>query len=168
MRALALLMLVLASPSLAQDPSPALRRLLGAIDSPVTKGRLVEAGGRETPMALRALASSTREPVGLRRAALSALGHFDEPATRDVLSRLTRDAEPVVRKAAVETLGFLTRGRAEAAVVALQDDAPVVRRAAIRAVARAAGTEARVALERRWVTEPDAETRALLAQALGR
>jgi HEAT repeat protein len=169
MKRLALLASLVASTSLAQDASPALRRALTVIDSPPTRGRLVEAGGRETPMVLRALASSTPEPLGLRRAALSALGHFDEPATRATLGLLTRDAEPVVRKGAVETLAFLARGQAEPSLVrALSDEVPMVRRAAVRALARSQDVAAREALDGLWRTEADAETRALLRQALKR
>jgi HEAT repeat protein len=161
--------LLVASTAFAQEASPALRRLLAAIDSPPTKALLVEAQGRDTAMVLRALASSAREPVGVRRAALSALGFFDEPATRATLTRLTRDAEPVVRKGAVETLGFLTRGPVDESLVrALSDDVPMVRRAAIRALARSADASARQALERLWLNEADPETRAVLRQALTR
>ena len=164
-----LLALLLAAPAFAQDVTPALRRLLGAIDTPPTRAQLVEAGGRDTAMTLRALASSGREPMGLRRAALSALGHFDESATRATLAQLTRDAAPLVRKAAVATLGLLVgRGRDTALLQALVDEAPLVRRAAIVAVSRSQEPEVRAALERRWAVESDAETRALLGQALGR
>ncbi|MDX2012087.1 MAG: HEAT repeat domain-containing protein [Myxococcaceae bacterium] len=165
----ALLVLVLSVPALAQDASPALRRLLTAIDAPPTRAMLVEAGGRDTAMALRALASNGQQPPGLRRAALSALGHFDEAATRGTLAQVTRDTNPVLRKAAVATLGFLTGAATDTALLqALADEAPLVRRAAIVAVSRSAERPARDALERRWAVEPDAETRALLAQALGR
>jgi HEAT repeat protein len=170
MRALAAGLLLAGSLTFAQDATPALRRRLTAIDTAPTKTQLVELHGSNTAMTLRALASATTEPVTIRRAALSALGHFDEPATRATLARLTVDSRPVVRKAAVETLGFLllAGGKDDALLRALADEDAMVRRAAIRALARSSDDEVRAALAKRVVVEGDLETRAVLEQALRR
>ncbi|MBL8917549.1 MAG: HEAT repeat domain-containing protein [Myxococcaceae bacterium] len=169
MRAPGLLVVLVASAAVAQEPSLELRKLLTTIDSPPTKAQLVERQGRDTAMALRALASSTREPLGLRRAALAALGYFDEPATRAVLSRLAQDPQPLVRKAALETLGFLLAGAKDGVLLqALGDEDPMVRRAALRSLGASRDVEVRAALARRLAVETDVETRAVLEQALAR
>ncbi|MCA2981272.1 MAG: HEAT repeat domain-containing protein [Myxococcaceae bacterium] len=168
MRLFTLAALVAAAPALAQDVTPALRRVLSAIDSPPSKAQLVEAGGKDPAAALRALAADGRQALWLRRAALSALGHFDGLETRTALGRLARDADPTVRKGAVETLGFLTKGTDVALRGALADEVPMVRRSAARALWRAGDAMAREALARRLEVEDDGETRAVLAQALGR
>jgi HEAT repeat protein len=170
MRTLVVGLMLAGSIAWAQETPPALRRRLTAIDTPPTRAQLVELTGRNTAMTLRALASATTESITVRRAALSALGHFDEPATRATLARLTVDSVPTVRKAAVETLGFLppASGRDEALLRALADEDAMVRRSAIRALARSTDVEIRAALSKRALVELDVETRAMLEQALRR
>jgi HEAT repeat protein len=150
-------------------PAPRLVQLLSTIDTPVTRAALEEAGGAQTVTTLHALATDPTEPTAVRRAAISALGHFPTEATRDVLSALLREDDAVLRKVALDALGFafVKDDVVEALLsAALSDDSPVLRRSALRGLARRTTRSARMTLERRLGIERDVETRALLEQAI--
>ncbi len=150
-------------------PPPRLVQLLSTIDTPVTRAALEEAGGVETAATLHALATDTTERTTLRRAAIVALGHFPTKATREVLSALVRDDDAMLQKAALDALGFafVKDEEVEALLAAaLRDESPVIRRSAIRGLARRPARSAWVLLEKQLNLERDLETRALLQQAV--
>lgn len=155
--------------AVAAAPPPRLVHLLSTIDTPVTRSALEEAGGAQTLATLHALARDPTERSALRRAAISALGHFPTKATRDVLSALLREDDAMLRKAALDSMGFafVKDDVVEALLsAALSDDSPVMRRSAIRGLARRPARSARTILERHLGLERDVETRALLEQAV--
>lgn len=142
-------------------------QLLRTIDQPPSKEQWVAAGGARVAQTLRAAA--TRGTLVERRAALAALALFDDEATRTTLRAVVlTDAQPVFRKQAVETLGLVLGPRAvedPVVVRALDDAEPMVRRAAIRAIARGPAPNVRRLLEPVDNREQDDETKAVLEQA---
>lgn len=164
MRRTLVVTLLVSSLSLA-DTSP-LARLLLAVDTPATKSQLEAAGGAP---ALLGLATSKAQVTSVRRAATAALAYFSTLPVRDGLTTLTRDEDPLLRKTAVEALGFafIDDVGVEATLVkALADAAPPVRRAAIRALGVRTTSSSLLALEQQALEDLDPETRAQLQQAL--
>ncbi len=150
-------------------PPPRLVQLLSTIDTPTTRAALEEAGGVETAATLHALAKDPTERTALRRAAIVALSHFPTKATREVLSALVRDDDPMLQKAALDALGFaFVKDEAVEALLAtaLRDESPVIRRSAIRGLARRPARRAALLLEKQLSLEREVETRALLEQAV--
>lgn len=142
-----------------------LSKRLSTIDLAPTKAELVELGG-----APRLLTLTTPEhPFLVRRAAISALAHFPTVEVRDALVALSASGDEALRKTAVEALGFafVDDVMAERALVkVVKDESPMLRRAAIRGLARRNTSTSLLALEQQATTERDAETRATLSQAL--
>ncbi|MDP1919102.1 MAG: HEAT repeat domain-containing protein [Myxococcales bacterium] len=150
-------------------PPPRLVQLLSTIDTPTTRAALEEAGGVETAATLHALATDPTERTTLRRAAIVALAHFPTKATREVLSALVRDDDAMLRKVALDALGFaFVKDEAVEALLAtaLRDESPVIRRSAIRGLARRPARSAALLLEKHLSLEREVETRALLEQAV--
>lgn len=146
----------------AADP---LSKRLSTIDVAPTKAELVDLGG-----APRLLALTKREhPFLVRRAAIAALAHFPTVEVRDALVALSGAGDEMLRKTALEALSFAFADDvvAERALVsALRDEAPMLRRAGIRGLARRTTSTSLLALEQQATTERDPETRATVSQAL--
>ncbi|MBL8939504.1 MAG: hypothetical protein JNM69_33395 [Archangium sp.] len=146
----------------AADP---LARRLTTIDDAPTKAELVELGGAPRLLAL----TTPDNPFLVRRAAIAALAHFSTVEVRDALVALSGAGDASLRKTALEALSFafVDDVVAERALVsALRDETPMMRRAAIRGLARRTTSTSLLALEQQATTERDAETRATLSQAL--
>lgn len=146
----------------AADP---LAKRLTTIDVAPTKAELVELGGAPRLLAL----TKDEHPFVVRRAAIAALGNFATAEVRAALETLSASGDVTLRKTALEALGFafVDDVLAERALVeALRDEAPMLRRAAIRGLARRTTSTSLLALERQATIERDVETRAMLSQAL--
>lgn len=156
-----LLISLIASVAFA-DP---LSKRLTAIDVAPTRAELVELGGAPRLMTL----TKPDQPFIVRRAAIAALGNFATADVRDVLVTLSASGDVTLRKAALEALGFAFVDDVvveRALTTSLSDEAPMLRRAAIRGLARRTTSTSLLALEQQATTERDAETKAMLSQAL--
>ena len=156
-----LLISLIASVAFA-DP---LSKRLTAIDVAPTRAELVELGGAPRLMTL----TKPDQPFIVRSAAIAALGNFATAEVREVLVTLSGSGDVSLRKAALEALGFafVDDVLAERALIkALSDDAPMLRRASIRGLARRTTSTSLLALEQQATTERDPETKAMLSQAL--
>jgi cellulose synthase operon protein C len=127
--------------------------------------------GRSEPAAERALAALIRDPEpAVRRAVLSALGPEQRQLAKAVAQRLAQEQEWPLRATAAEALGRvarLTGGEPDPAVTealsraALSDPYALVREAAARALAAAAGASALPALRQLKERDPEPRLRGL-------
>lgn len=157
----ALVLCLVASVATA-DP---LSKRLTAIDVAPTKAELLELGGAPRLLAL----TKAEHPFVVQRAALAALAHFPTVEVREALVKRAANGDAALRKTALEALGFAFVDDAvaeRALLLALSDELPMLRRAAIRALARRSTSTSLLALEQQATTERDAETKATLSQAL--
>ncbi|MBM4776462.1 MAG: hypothetical protein GQE15_02055 [Archangiaceae bacterium] len=156
------LLISLVASGAAADP---LSRRLSTIDVAPTKAELVELGGAPRLLAL----TKPEHPFLVRRAAIAALAHFPTVDVRDALVTLSGAGDEALRKTALDALSFafVDDVVAEQALVkALKDESPMLRRAAIRGLARRTTSTSLLALEQQATAERDSETRATLSQAL--
>lgn len=154
--------LCLVASAAAADP---LTKRLTAIDVAPTKAELLELGGAPRLLAL----TKAEHSFVVQRAALAALAHFPTVEVREALVKRSASGDAALRKTALEALGFafVDDVVAERALVqSLTDELPMLRRAAIRALARRSTSTSLLALEQQATTERDAETKATLSQAL--
>lgn len=156
------LVLCLVASVAAADP---LSKRLAAIDVAPTKAELLELGGAPRLLAL----TKAEHPFVVQRAALAALAHFPTVEVREALVKRAANGDAALRKTALEALGFAFVDDVvaeRALVLALSDELPMLRRAAIRALAKRSTSTSLLALEQQATTERDAETKATLSQAL--
>lgn len=157
-----LLLVSLVASVAAADP---LSRRLSAIDVAPTKAELIELGGAPRLLAL----TKADQPFVVRRAAVASLAHFPTVEVRDGLVALAASGDVALRKAALEALSFafVDDPTVERALVkVLNDESPMLRRAAIRGLSRRSTSTSLLALEQRVTAERDVETSATLSQAL--
>lgn len=160
MRAIVLISLVASVAS--ADP---LVRRLTTLDVAPTKAELVELGGATRLITL----TKVEHPFLVRRAAIASLAYFPTVEVRDVLVGLAGSGDVALRKTALEALSFAFVDDVvveRVLVDGLTDEAPMLRRAAIRGLARRSTSTSLLALERQATTERDPETKATLSQAL--
>jgi hypothetical protein len=96
---------------------------------------------RVPPAAPAILAVADDGSAYVRAAAALLLSRFDDEASRARLARALTDGEPIVREAAVRSLGSRARLTRELLSTALADTDPRVRSAAVRAVAGVGSNE---------------------------
>ncbi len=124
--------------------------------------------GRTEQQAKEALEALTRDvDPAVRRAALSALGPEQRELSGKVAARLNQEQEWPLRATAAEALGRMAQGHADAAVTAAltraaqSDPYALVREAAAKALATAAGSAALPVLRQLKERDPEPRLRAL-------
>ena len=125
-------------PIVSEDVMSRVEQALRAIDSTVPAA-FWERLGAEGLAALAVILDDARRPVGLRRRAVSAVGHYRSPTARAVLTALARsrgEDEIVSRYAVVALAGAFGLAALDDVLASLVDERALVREGAVISLGR--------------------------------